>query len=93
MKLSGKRLQVHHYPQVPCQPFTVDVKDEYEAMKIANTLADQHLWLLENKIIPDYVNNIEVVMWDGSEWVPYYNKEEEMDWDEFETVYENELIF
>lgn len=47
MQLSGKRLQVHHYPQVPCNPFSVEVKDEYEAIKMIDTLADQHIWLLE----------------------------------------------
>lgn len=93
MKLSGKRLQVHHYPQVPCSPFCVDVKDEYEAAKIIDTLADQHIWLLKNKLIPDYCNSFNVVMWDGSEWVDYWNESEQMNWDDLEAVYENELAF
>lgn len=93
MKLSGKRLQVHHYPQVPCNPFCVDVKDEYEAIKIINTLADQHVWLFKNRIIPDYANSLNVVMWDGNEWVDYWNEEERMNWDDLEAVYENELTF
>lgn len=91
MILSGKKLQIHHYPQIPCSPFCVDVKDEYEAIKIINTLADQHCWLFKSKFIPDYNNSFDVVMWDGSKWVEYWNEEERMNWDDFETVYENEL--
>ncbi len=94
MKLTGKRLQVWHYPQVPCEPFIVDVKDEYEAVKIINTLADQHIWLLQNKLIPDYSNTFEVVMFDVKEqdWAVYFNEEEGLTWEEFEEVYENEII-
>lgn len=93
MELSGKRLQVHHYPQMPCPPFCVDVKDEYEAIKIINTLTDQHAWLYQNKFIPDYSNSFSVVMWDGKEWVEYWNESEQMDWDDFEREYEDELTF
>lgn len=94
MKLSGKRLQVWHYPQLPCEPFKVDVKDELEAIKIINTLADQHIWLFKNKFIPDFANTLIVQMWDenGKEWVSYYNEEEQMEWEDFEAVYENEII-
>lgn len=93
MILSGKRLQVHHYPQIPCNPFCVEVKDEYEAAKLMDTLADQHIWLYNNKLIPDYANMLNVVMWDGSEWVDYWNEAEQMNWDDLEAVYENELTF
>lgn len=94
MKLTGKRLQVWHYPQVPCEAFKVGVSDEHQAIKIINILADQHIWLFQNKIIPDYSNRFEVVMWDEeeSEWVPYWNGEEQMNWEDFEAVYENEII-
>lgn len=90
MKLSGKRLQVWHYPQLPCEPFKVDVKDEYEALKIIDTLADQHLWLFKNKFIPDYANAFHVMMEENGEWVDYENDGE--DWDYFEDNYENEII-
>lgn len=75
-------------------PFQVDVKDEYEAVKIINTLADQHIWLFQSKMIPDYANDFDVVMWDedGKEWVPYYNESEGCDWNEFEEIYETEII-
>lgn len=92
MKLTGKRLQVNHYAQLPCTPFTVEVKDELEAIKIIETLADQHIWLFKNKYIPDYCNSFSVDMWEGDEWVEYWNEEEQMNWDDFEAVYENEII-
>lgn len=79
MQLINKPLQIWHYPQVPCEPFKVDVKDEYEAYKIYNVLADQHLWLEENRFIPDYCNSISLVMYDDSEWVSYYNNHEDLD--------------
>ena len=95
MQLSGKRLQVHHYPQVPCNPFCVDVKDEYEAARLMDILADQHAWLFKNKLIPDYCNSLNVAMWDEEEkeWVDYFNEAEQMNWDDLEAVYEDELTF
>lgn len=97
MHLVNKKLQVRHYPQIPCKPFVVDVKDEIEAKKIADTLAFQHLWLYQNNFIPDYSNSIEVVMWDensdgqgNADWTTYFNEVECMDWDEFEEKYLSE---
>lgn len=91
MQLIKNKLQVRHYPQVPCRPFCVDVKDEFEAKKILDTLANQHLWLYESKIIPDYCNIIEVVMLEeedgNSDWISYWNEKEQMDWNEFEETY------
>lgn len=92
MKLSGKRLKIQHFPQLPCNPFEVEVKDEHEAIKMINTLADQHIWLLKNKLIPEYCNTFNVVMWEKDEWVDYWNYEEIMNWEDFEAVYENEII-
>lgn len=92
MLLSGKRLKIQHFPQLPCEPFEVEVKDEHEAIKMINALADQHIWLFKNKIIPDYCNSFNVVMEDGGDWVDYWNEEEKMNWEDFEAVYENEII-
>jgi len=97
MKKVNNKLQVRHYAQVPCEPFCVDVKDEEEAKKIADVLADQHIFLYNNNIIPDYCNAIYVVMWDDTPdeennnepigWVNYWNEEECMEWEEFEETY------
>lgn len=95
MTLSGKRLKVQHYPQIPCNPFEVEVKDEYEAARMMNALADQHIWLFKNRIIPDYSNILNVLMWDeeGKDWIDYWNEAEQMNWDDLEAVYEDELTF
>lgn len=94
MKKVTKKLRVLHFPQVPCTPFFVDVKDEEQAFLISETLATQHLFLFDNNFIPDYSNIISVVMWDEDsdgegtpDWVDYYNEEEEMDFDEFAETY------
>ena len=98
MQLIKNKLQVRHYPQLPCRPFCVDVKNEFEAKKILDTLANQHLWLYENRIIPDYCNVIEVVMLEeedgNSDWISYWNEKEQMDWNEFEETYltKNETV-
>lgn len=91
MNLVKNKLRVSHYPQIPCAPFRVDVKDEFEAYKIMETLADQHCFLFDNNFIPDYANMITVEMWDddldedenGSKWTDYYNNDEQVDWDQF----------
>ena len=94
MNLVKNKLRVLHYPQIPCKPFFVDVKDEEQAYLIQETLANQHLYLFDNNIIPDYATSIEVVMWDedsdgegNADWVIYYNEEEGIEWDEFVEEY------
>lgn len=96
MKLVPNKLKVSHFAQVPCKPFEAEVKDEVEAKRIIDILANQHLFLFENKIIPDYSNVICVSMWeedsdgDGTPgWVDYWNEEESMEWAEFEETYLN----
>lgn len=97
MKKVTNKIRVHHYPQIPCKPFIVEVADEFEAYKMQQTLTNQHLFLFENNIIPDYANEICIVMWDEDSdgegnpgWSDYWNDQEEMDFDEFvETYIEN----
>ena len=94
MKNVPNKLRVLHYPQVPCKLFFVDVKDEEQAFVVAEALANQHLFLYKEGIIPDYSNSIHVVMWDedadgdgNADWVDYYNDEENMDWNEIVKEY------
>jgi hypothetical protein len=89
-----EKLRVSHFAQLPCKPFTVEVADEIEANKIMNILANQHLFLFEQKIIPDYANAITIEMYaedsdgDGNPgWCDYFNDVEGMDWDEFKDEY------
>lgn len=80
-----KKLRVLHYPQVPCDPFFVDVKNEEEAYLVQQTLADQHLFLFNNNFIDDYTNVISVVQWDdeGNDWIDFFDDTEYLDWDEY----------
>lgn len=95
MKSITNKMRVCHFPQVPCKPFIVMVKNEQEAHKIEMVLAEQHLFLFANNIIPDYSNVITVEMWDddmepdenGENWTDYFNEEEGMEWDEFVDTY------
>lgn len=95
MKKVKNKLRVIHFPQVPCKPFIVNVKDEEEAHKISEVLAEQHLWLLEQNIIPDYSNAICVEMFDETaevekdedQWCDYWNEAELMEFDEFVETY------
>ena len=90
----NKKLRVSHYPQIPCKPFIVEVKDEEQAFLISEALANQHSFLFENNMIPDYCNAISVQMWDedsdgdgNPDWTDYWNEEEGMDFDEFAGEY------
>ena len=94
MQKVTNKLRVLHYPQVPCTPFFVDVKDEEQALLIRETLANQYLFLFDNNFIDDYSNVILVVMWDENsdgewnpDWVDYYNEAEGMEFDEFVETY------
>lgn len=104
MKNVTNKLRVVHFPQLgSCkESFKVEVKDEEQAYLILNTLAQQHLWLEKNKIIPDYSNVILVEMYDESideetgksyGWSNYWNEEEFMDWQEIEEIYFVDAVF
>ena len=93
MKKVQNKLRVVHFPQIgSCrQSFKVEVKDEEQAHLIRETLADQHLWLEKNNIIPDYSNTVFVEMYDADfndetgeafGWCDYWNEEECMDFDD-----------
>lgn len=85
----NKPLRVSHYPELGMNPFYTEAKDEKEAFKIINTLADHHLYLFNSSIINDYSNMLSVEMCNfpaGEEslWEDYYNNEMDMDWEEVE---------
>lgn len=86
------KIRVCHFPQVPCKPFIVEVNNEREAYLIEQVFANQHLWLFDNGMIPDYSNAITVEIWDENSgwsdgWVDYWNDTECMDWNELKQTY------
>lgn len=100
-KSVNKDLRISHYAQIPCKPFNFVLKYnsldnipiEVKAAEIINILANQHLFLGSNKIIPDFCNSIMVsVQNDEGEWEDYYNDEENADWEDMEYLYLNEIV-
>lgn len=87
MKETINKLRIKHFAQIPCKPFIVEVKDEVDAARIIDILAMQHLFLYNQKIIPDYSNALIVEMFEDDEWVDYFNDDEGMDFNEFENTY------
>ena len=98
MEKVQNKLRVVHFPQIgSCgESFKVSVKDEEQAYFTINVLADQHLWLEKNRIIPDYSNSIFVEMYDESideqtgepyGWGNYWNESECMEWEEVVETY------
>ncbi len=81
------KLRVVHIPQVPMKGFEVEVRNEREAYLVYQTLANQHLFLYENNVIPDYSNVIFVEMFEDGEWVSYWNEKEMMEWDDMVNEY------
>lgn len=70
------KLRVWHIPQVPGEPFTVKVSSPAEGIRIMNILADYDAFQYEHNIKPDYcnVNGLEVL--EGSEWVTWYDEDD-----------------
>jgi hypothetical protein len=91
------KLRVVHFPQVGVSKnFAVEVKSEREAYLVLNTLANQHLFLYENKFIPDYSNIILVEMYNEEideetkqpyGWEDYFNDEMGFEWDDVELYF------
>jgi hypothetical protein len=76
-----KKLRVAHYPQIPCMPFYVKVKDLEEAKKIINVLANYDLFQYENRIKPDYSNAtvVEEFYEEEGEWISWSDDETGID--------------
>lgn len=64
-------LQVWWIPQVPGEPFTVDVRTVREAKLLTTALADYDLFQFDNKIKPDYCNAGGLRVWDGKDWTDW----------------------
>lgn len=80
-KIEETRLRVAHYPQIPCKPFHVDVKDLEDASRIRNLLANHDLFQFHENIKPDNCSVILLEQWDEEEgdWVDWYDEETGID--------------
>lgn len=68
-------LKVWHIPQVPGKSFEVIVRSPQEGKFVLNILADYDLFQLEHKIKPDYSNAGGLVVFDGDDWVDWYDED------------------
>lgn len=69
-----KKLRVCHYPQVPCEPFIVEVESLEEARKASDMLANYDLFQFENRIKPDYANSTIVEQYDEVDgWISWFD--------------------
>lgn len=70
-----------HFPQIPYNPFVVEVEDLRQAKLLSSVLANYDLFQFENKIKPDYANMTIVEMWDEEEqdWVAWVDEETGID--------------
>lgn len=77
----NKKLRVSHYPQIPCKPFIVEVKNLEEAKLIYDTLANYDLFQFNNRIKPDYANATIVEEYDEEEqeWISWCDDETGID--------------
>ncbi|ECY6377225.1 superinfection exclusion protein [Salmonella enterica subsp. houtenae] len=58
------KLRVWHIPQVPMEPFYIEVSNVEEGVKFMDALAAYDCFQFENKIKPDYCNANGLQMWD-----------------------------
>lgn len=83
MKVSGSTdgspkagdLRVWWIPQVPGQPFTVNVSTIAEAQKLLTVLADYDLFQYRHRIKPDYANTGGLMVFEDGEWTDWYDDE------------------
>ena len=68
-------LRVWHIPQVPMEPFRINVKSIEDAVLLLKTLWAYDIFQFENKIKPDYSNASGLEQFDGKEWSEYLNEE------------------
>ena len=61
-------LRVWWIPQVPMEPFWVDVESLKEGFKLCDVLGKYDMFQYENKVKPDYSNAGGVVRFEDGEW-------------------------
>lgn len=86
----NKKLRVCHYPQIPCEPFIVEVGDLKEAKLLFDTLANYDLFQYDNNIKPDYSNMTILEEYDEfeKEWCSWCDEETRID--DLDIYFENE---
>ena len=63
-------------PQVPMEPFHVEVKSIGEARKILEVLAQYDIFQFKNNVKPDYCNAGGLEVFQDGEWFEWYDEED-----------------
>lgn len=71
--MSDQKLRIWHIPQVPGEPFHVEVGSPEEAKKILDVLAAYDAFEFENNIKYDYSNASGLEVFEDGEWVEWYD--------------------
>lgn len=71
------KYRVAHFPQVPCKAFHVEVESVEQGLFLMETLWEYDMFQFKNKIKPDYSNATCFQVFEGDEWVDWYNEEGE----------------
>lgn len=71
--MKDKKIRVCHFPQVPCEPFIVEVENLGEAKIIKDLLSEYDSFQFKNKIKPDYCNATVIEEFDKeeNEWLSW----------------------
>lgn len=77
-------LRVWWIPQVPMNPFRVDVETPEQAKKILDVLAKYDMFQYENNVKPDYCNAGGLEVFEDGEWTEWYHPDTGESIDEYE---------
>jgi len=79
----SNKLRVWWIPQVPMEPFHVEVETPEEAKKLLGILADYDLFQLDHNVKPDYSNAGGLEMFVDGEWEEWYSPDTDECIDEY----------
>ena len=77
------KLRIWWIPQIPCEPFYIDVNSVAEGVKMMDVLADYDLFQFEKNIKGDYCNTGGLQLFDTEDteespqgsWVDWYDED------------------
>lgn len=70
-----KQLRVWWIPQLPMNPFYIEVKTLEEANLLVETLAAYDAFQFDNNIKPDYSNVGGLQVFEDGEWIDWYDED------------------
>lgn len=71
------KLRVWHIPQLPMEPFYVEVSTPEEGALVLRALANYDLFQFEKNVKPDYCNAQGLEVFEDGEWVEWHDDQDE----------------